>query len=167
MTEGIEADPTDPGTQRPNVKPLRKSGTHFEPIELEEWDPQIALPDGMSPSTPMDIFGQYYTPQMMEIIATNTNLYERTPEDPTQPYARAHRWFPTCAQEIYLYFAIRIYMTLYPEYELEYYWDTRSTTPFHPFTQYISKDRFMELRIRYRVAPPGHSDIWQRVCFRP
>lgn len=165
MPEELEADPTDAGTPRPNVKPLKKVGTKFKPMKLKEWDSKITLPEGVDPANPMDLFGLYYTNEMMETITKHTNLYERYPEDPELPHARAHKWTPVTKQDMYLFFAIRVYMTLYPEKQLNYYWDTHPLTPSHPFTQYIGRDTFQELRMRYRVAPPGMKETWDRVQF--
>ena len=77
--------------------------------------------------------------------------------------SRANAWYPTCAKEIYTFFAIRIYMTLFPMNQISDYWDTRIGTPYHYFTGYMTRDRFQELRMRYRTYQPGIKDIYDRV----
>jgi hypothetical protein len=54
----------------------------------------------------------YYTPEIINIIVKKKNNYSREPKDDSCPYTRANGWYLTCYKEIYLYFAIRIYMTL-------------------------------------------------------
>lgn len=49
---------------------------------------------------------------------------------------------PTCAKEIYIYLAIRIYMMIHIENEIENYWNTKVYKPNHPISKYISKNRF-------------------------
>ena len=52
MPEDVQADPTDPGTLRPKVKPLQKKGTQFQPMEIDEFDLEIHLPEDCSPAGP-------------------------------------------------------------------------------------------------------------------
>ena len=59
--------------------------------------------------------------------------------------------YPTCAGEIYLYLAIRIYMTLYICNEIADYWNTKDFTPDHPIASYMSRDRFQELYMCMRI----------------
>ena len=111
-------------------------------MELPQIDYEILLPEHASPEDPITIFTLYYTPQMIDCIVDATNEHPREPADPSRPRARAHSWYPTCPAEIYIYFAIRIYSTLYPETEIADYWDTRTNTPNHPISAYMARDRF-------------------------
>ena len=54
--------------------------------------------------------------------------------------------------EIYIYFAIRIYMTIYECNEISDYWDTSELAPKPPITLEMSRNRFQELYIRVRLA---------------
>ena len=76
----------------------------------------------------------------------------RTLEDDSLPYAQANAWYPTCYKEIYIYFAIRIYMTLYVCNKLSNYWDTKEFTPMHPILKEMQRDRFQELHMRVQLA---------------
>ena len=88
----------------------------------------------------------------MDMIVQNTNNYIRQPKDDLQPFARANGWYPTDRGELYLYFAIRIYMTLVVLNEISDYWDKTKIMPTHEITKWISRDRFQELHIRVRLA---------------
>ena len=44
MLEGTEPDPTDRGTQRPNVAPLQEKGTEFILFEYPDFEFEITLP---------------------------------------------------------------------------------------------------------------------------
>jgi hypothetical protein len=76
----------------------------------------------------------------------------REPQDESCPYARVNEWYPTYNREIYLYFAIRIYMTLYIYNEILDYWNIKDFTPDHLISAYISRDRFQELHMRVRLT---------------
>lgn len=163
MLEGTEPDPTDRGTQRPNTKPLLRSGDKFIPMECPDFEMEITLPLDTSPDDPISLFTLYYTPKIIKSIVHYTNSLRREPQDPSRPYARASGWYPTCATEIYLFFAIRIYMAEFPLDEISEYWSSNKLFPQHRLMQYMSRNRYQELHMRYRVAPPGHKTLWDRV----
>ena len=150
MPEDTVFDSTDKGTLRPNAKPLRKKGDVFTPMQLPNWGWEITLPENVSPDDPITLFIMYYTPEIIELIVEKTNEYRREPQDDSCHRARAREWYPTCCGEIYIYFAIRIYMTLHVENEISDYWTTKDFAPRHPITSYISRDRFQELHMRVR-----------------
>jgi nitric oxide reductase large subunit len=163
MPEDIINDPTDGGTKRPNAKPLLKAGRKFTPMILPDFDFEITLPDNVSPDDPITLFTMYYTPEIIDTIVQYTNQYQREPRDFSRPDARALQWYPTCPGEIYIYLAIRIYMTLYVQNEISDYWDSRTITPSHPITKYMARNRFQELHIRFRVHGSGTDGPYDKV----
>jgi hypothetical protein len=150
MPEHTVFDPTDKGTLRPNEDTIHKTGKAFKPIQLLDWDWEIMLLEDVSPDDPITLFTMYYTPEIIDLIVEKTNEYQREPQDDSCPRARANAWYPTNCREIYVYFAIRIYMTLHEDNEIADYWTTKEMTPNHPITKYLSRDRFQELYIRVR-----------------
>jgi Transposase IS4 len=121
MLEDTVFDSTDKGTLRLDAKPLRVKGDAFYPMKLPDFDWEITLPKNTSPDDPITLFTMYYTPEIMDIIVEKTNDYIREPANDSLPYARANQWYPTCRGELYIYFAIRIYMTLYVMNEISDY----------------------------------------------
>jgi hypothetical protein len=163
MPEDTIFDSTDKGTLRPNVKPLRKKGDIFKPMKLPNFAWEITLPENVSPDDPITLFTMYYTPEIIDMIVEKTNSYLREPEDDSCPRARANDWYPTCHGEIYVYFAIRIYMTLYVCNEISDYWNTKDFIPLYPISKEISRDRFQELYIRVRLVRSGATGPYARV----
>lgn len=163
MPEDTVPDPTDRGTQRPNAPPLKTKGDQFIPLECPDFDFEITLPMDASPDDPISLFILYYTPEIIDQIVQHTNNHIREPQDPTALFGRANNWYSTTKGEIYLYFGIRIYMTLFPLDEIADYWSTHELYPRHRIMQYISRNRFQELHMRFRVAPAGHTTLWDRV----
>jgi hypothetical protein len=151
MPDDTIFDPTDKGTLRPNEDPLHKKGDAFKPMQLPDFNWEIHLPDDAFPDDPITLFTMYYTTEIIDLIVEKTNNYVRKPEDESCPYARANSWYPTCRGEIYIYFAIRIYMTLHEDNEISDYWTTKEMTPTHPITRYLSRNRFQELHMRVRM----------------
>jgi hypothetical protein len=109
MPEDIVADPTDAGTLRPKAKPLQRKGTNFQPMQLDDFDFEIHLPDHCSPEDPITLFTQYYSPNIVDAIVIATNSYQRLlSDDKLGPESRAAGWYDTCREEIYLYLAFCI-----------------------------------------------------------
>jgi hypothetical protein len=152
MPEDTVFNSTDKGTLRPNAKPLQKKGDAFQPMQLPDFGWEITLPENVSPDDPITLFTMYYTPEIIDLIVEKTNDYVREPQDDSCPRARANTWYPTCRGEIYVYFALRIYMTLYVCNEISDYWDIKDFTPTHPILKEMSRDRFQELHMRVRLA---------------
>jgi Transposase IS4 len=167
MPEDTIANTTDPGTYWPKAPALKTKSDHFEPMKLPDFEPEIHLPDHMSPDDPIIIFTLYYTPEIIEQIIESTNLNSRQPKDPSKPKARAYSWVLTTSGEIYIYFAIRIYMTLHIENKIADYWNTQKATPIHSISKYITRDRFQELYIRFCYKEPESKGPYGRVCSTP
>lgn len=167
MPEATIADTTDPGTRRPQAKPLKTKGDHYEPMELPDFHPEIHFPDDVSPDDPITLFSLYYSPEIINQIVLSTNLNPREPADPHRPRARANNWQSTTSGEIYIYLAIRIYMTLHVENEIADYWNTNKASPKHPISIHMPRDRFQELHMRFRCELPGTKGPYARVNTYP
>jgi hypothetical protein len=165
MPEDTFFDSTDKGTLRPNAKPLRAKGDAFYPMKLPDFGWEIILLENASPDDPITLFTMYYTPEIIDIIVKRTNEYAREPANDSLPYTQANQWYPTCRAELYIYFAIRIYMTLYVINEILDYWDTSSFTPDYSITSYMSRNRFQELYIRVRLAGSEAEGPYAKVSF--
>ena len=163
MPEDTIFDSTDKGTLRPNENPLRNQGDSFKPMQLPDWGWEINLPNNVSPDDPITLFTLYYTPEIVDLIVEKTNSYLREPQDDSCARARAKEWYPTSCREIYIYFAIRIYMTLHIDNKIADYWNTRDFALLHPITSYMSRDRFQELHMRVRFHGNQEQGPYEKV----
>ena len=57
-------------------------------------------------------------------------------------------------------------MMIHVEVELECYWNTKISKPNHPIFRLLSRDRFMELHVRFRVGS-NFKDTYKRVRLFP
>lgn len=113
MPASVVPDPTNAGTLRPNEKPLAKKRTHFETMDLPDFDLELHLPKDVSPDDPITLFTQYYTPEIVDRMVEATNAYKREiPLDIVK--SRSSKWYPTTRKELYLFLAFCIYMTIVP-----------------------------------------------------
>lgn len=101
-------DPTDLGTLRPDEPAITTPGAKFTPLEVADRPTHIYLPDNVTPLDPYSLFEQYYTLEIIESFVKATNDYERK----CRPTKRAcgKGWYKTIVQEIYIFFAVQIYM---------------------------------------------------------
>ena len=113
MPEDTVFDSTNKGTLRPNAKPLWTKGDAFYPIKLPDFGWEITLPEEVSIDDPITLFTMYYPPKIMDLIIKKTNKYYWELKDDSCPRARAIEWYLTYRGELYIYFIIHIYMTLY------------------------------------------------------
>jgi hypothetical protein len=167
MPELTVFDPTDKGTLRPDEEPLESAGDKFAPMKLPHFGWEIHLPENTSPDDPITLFTMYYTPEIMDMIVENTNNYTRQPKNESLPYARANQWYPTSRGELYVYFAIRIYMSIYGMNEISDYWTKRKNTPNHPITAHMSRNRFQELHMRVRLTGAGADGPYAKASKAP
>ena len=55
MAEITQYNSTDKSTLRPKAKALRLQSTHFEPLELIDFDYEITLPDSVYADDPIQL----------------------------------------------------------------------------------------------------------------
>jgi hypothetical protein len=134
---------------------------------LPEFGWEITLPENASPDDPITLFTMYYTPKIIDLIVEKTNDYVRKSQDESCPYVRANNWYPTCRREIYIYLAIRIYMSLHVDNEIADYWTAKDMIPEHPITKYLSRNRFQELHMRVRFHGNQEQGPYEKVANNP
>ena len=156
------ADPTDPGTRRPKDGAFKTSGTHFEPLLVPNRMPNVRCD---SPCDPFTIFKLFFTDEMLQLIAANTNKNAQL-ERPRNRYPTRHGgrdlggskirpWVDTNIKELHVYLAIHIYIGLVglPQYEL--YWKPGPRLGLHPdVTRSMSLVRFQQISRYLHISDP-------------
>jgi hypothetical protein len=84
----------------------------------------------------------------MDMIVENTNNYARKSRNELASRARAKEWYLTYREELYLYFTIRIYITLIILNEIFNYWNKTKIMLIHEIMKWMTRDRFQELYMR-------------------
>jgi hypothetical protein len=77
MCKNIENNPTNNTTKRPNSPLLKRSGSYFIPIKLNEFRYQIILPYYASSNDLISLFTLYYTFKIVKQIVQYTNKDKR------------------------------------------------------------------------------------------
>ena len=114
-------------------------------------DPRPILPKNTDVTSPYALFSPFWTDEMWEILAKNTNLYAEQEE---WEYQRP--WYPMNVDEMRVYIGILIYMGLHHEGETAAFWhqDLR-TGPNHTPALLMSLNRFTQLQRFIHISPLG------------
>lgn len=141
----------DNSTVRPHEPPAIERGPpgSFIPFDVPARPREIRN----LPANPLDLFFQYIPRDFVERWAEWTNVAPLPKEGPRARTSRVYRWRKTSADEIYLFLGILLYMGIHYEPQISGYWSSQQQKedPIHPFTRFISRDRFQLLLQRLRI----------------
>ncbi|KEY72607.1 hypothetical protein S7711_06244 [Stachybotrys chartarum IBT 7711] len=96
-------------TYRPDLPPVPKTGTHFEPLELVNRDPRW-LP---LPPTALQLLQTFLPEGLVSHWVDYTNKAAKI--------AEVKGWAPISLSEIYIWIALLIYMGIHPEDRIQDY----------------------------------------------
>ena len=131
---------------------MDRGSTIFQPIELPFYSQIISLPEDVSLDNPISLFNMYYTLEIIDQIVQKMNKKIRDTKNYSNLYVRCLDQYLTYLREIYIYFRIRVYITLYVKNEIVDYQKVKGFVPLYLISKTISRDRFEELYIRIRLA---------------
>ena len=104
-------DSTDPqGTRRPNEDPILDSAHTFNPVIVADRPPKLCLPSNVSPNNAYSIFSLFFTNEVLETIAKNTNGYATLQKAHIRPRVL---WKDTSVAGLKAYLGVLIYRSLY------------------------------------------------------
>ena len=155
-------DSTDPqGTRRPNEDPLLDIVHTFQPVVVADRPPKLCLPSNVPPNDAYGIFSLFFTNEVLEIIAENTNKYATLHKAHTRPRVL---WRNTSVNELKAYLGVLLYRSLYSQPERHTYWNTNITRPIHEaLTSSISGDRFAELEANLHLSELGEGNCFSKL----
>jgi len=146
----------------------------FQPfIEGPNRDPQPVYPNTIDLDSPFAILSLFWTKEMWQILATNTNAYAirqgAVERGRDHTGARQHHdnetmnqrvWWPTNPHELKVFVGALIYMGLHPEGETANYWyrDIFSG-PNHTPALWMKQDRFTQIQRFLHCSPEDTEDI--------
>ena len=154
-------DSTDPqGTRRPNEDPIQVSVRTFKPVIVAERPPKICLPKDILPDNAYGIFSLFFTNEILETIAKNTNKYAVQREARLRRESGRHGkrpkdpWVNTSVAELRAFLGVLIYRSVYPQSQRSSYWTINTAKPIHESLTAISRNRFAELEAAFHLSDP-------------
>ena len=133
-----------------NYFPCRRSFQGTPGVQVHELDEN---------SSPLEIFEQFLTPELILHITNETNRYAAEhPRSRSASPSHMRSWFDTTPDEMSVFLSMIIIMGLMPKPELKSYWtrDPVLETPFFPNT--MPRDRFAELLSNLHFIDNSHAD---------
>lgn len=149
----VRPDPTKKSRKLP---PAPKPMPPFTPLQIPPTHGTGALPAGVDPTSPFNIFNLFFDEPTLAILALHTN--ENARMNPVPPLKASRKWRPTNAAELRAYLGAYIWMGLHPEHSLKAYWNTdHSKGPVHiGLTAKISRNRWQHIETYFHVSIPIH-----------
>ena len=110
--------------------------------DLPDYNPPLHLRKFQSkplvnPQNELEAFRIFISPEIVDILIQNTNLYAENDREDLPSYPQATPWFSTIATEIWRYMGCLFYMGLHPEILRTSYWSKT-----HRLGRWISRHRF-------------------------
>ena len=93
------------------------------------------------PSEPRDVFQLFFTPELIEQIVAQSNLYARQ----VTGAEKYKKWQEITASDIESFLGFNFLMGLNPKPSINDYWRTDDLYYYPPVTQRISRNRFREI----------------------
>lgn len=108
---------------------------------------------------PFLLFQQFFTREILEIIASNTNKYA-TSKNAGQPQA-GHKtrrpWKKTSAPKIMIWLGLIIYMSVVKLTRVDEYWSKNGEWPKHCIMQFQGYNRFSNIKRFFHLSPSTDS----------
>jgi hypothetical protein len=118
---------------------------HPEPKQL----PKAQLPSSFPQNPhPFNYFSLFFTPNLFQIITSNTNRYASAQRlhIPAKE-KKAREWTDLLLEELYVFIGTIIYMGVHEEPRIDMYWNTDfNKGPLHSITNHISLCRFKQIK---------------------
>jgi len=148
MDPPIISVPSDSSSGQTPKPPAKKP---YTPLKCPYFAPVLDLP--CDSSDPLAIWELFFPVGQVNTIRENTNRNAKLPDKTTYKYAR--NWKPICLAEVYIWLAILIYMGLYPQNDIESYWNRQDTKPIHKLVySSMSCNRWEQIRRFFHISPP-------------
>jgi hypothetical protein len=152
------ADPTDPGTLRPNDEPEVIPGSCFDIRDWPQFDAQRCLPSDIDNIDPFALWSLFLTPEVLQTIVENTNKNAvfRSQTLVLKPESRQREWVDLDLPELYTWLALYIYMGMHIENSRKDYWMTKEGMPDHTKNvgSHMSFNRWILIWRNLRITPP-------------
>ena len=110
---------------------------------------------------PLLIFQQYFTREILEIIASNTNQYAASQNaGQLRDGQRSHRpWKDTSVPQIMIWLGLIVYMSVIRLTRVEEYWSKNGEWPKHCIMRFQGYNRFSNIKSFFHLSPPSGSRL--------
>jgi hypothetical protein len=130
--------------------------------------PVLNFAEELDPLDPLWLWSKLVSPEVLEIIATNTNEYEAVQHEAKLEHSKYERvWKDVSGADIGAFLGAAMLMGVHPQSCLEDYWKCSEDKPIFPLQKYMTRQRF-EQTCRYLKINNPHDELstqeyWMKV----
>lgn len=130
-------------------------------LNLPQYDSWTLLPADVNDGDPLSLFYLFFTLEMLETLAWNTNLeaQRRRHEEFTDKCPHPRPWVDVTGPDIGAYIGALLLIGCHPSpLSVDSYWNTNEDSPFHPLAKYCSQKRFEQISRYFKINNPTLDD---------
>lgn len=107
---------------------------------------------------PFLMFEQFFTKQVMETLASNTNIYagSKNAGVPQTGHQTSRPWKETSPPELMIWLGLIIYMSVIRLTRVDEYWSKNGEWPRHCIMRFQGFNRFSNIKRFFHVSPPNN-----------
>jgi hypothetical protein len=135
----------------------------LEALGIEDFPRAMNIPErvgkanfeeNLDPLDPIWLWSQLVTPEVLQTIATHTNLNEQLQYD-ARDHTRGERaWKDLTSADIGAFFGTAMLMGIHPQPCVEDYWSCSEDKPIFPIQKYITRERFEQICRYLKINNP-------------
>jgi Transposase IS4 len=134
-----------------------------EALHIPQRQPEILFKEELDPLKPLDIWYRFITPEILQMIADNTNENESLIYASKEHSRKERPWHDLNGADIGAYIGAVMLMGIHPQKKLEDYWNTSEDKPTFPLQVEMSRERFQQTSRYFKVNSPH--EILDDDCF--
>jgi Transposase IS4 len=125
-----------------------------EALHIPQRPPEILLDEEIDPLKPLDLWYRFVSPEILQVIANNTNENESLLYETREHSRRERTWHDLNGADIGAYIGAVMLMGIHPQSKLEDYWNTSEDKPTFPLQTEMSRERFQQISRYFKVNSP-------------
>jgi hypothetical protein len=125
-----------------------------EALHIPQRPPEILLDEEIDPLKPLDLWYRFVSPEILQVIANNTNENESLLYETREHSRRERTWHDLNGADIGAYIGALMLMGIHPQSKLKDYWNTSEDKPTFPLQTEMSRERFQQISRYFKVNSP-------------
>lgn len=131
-----------------------------DPLQIPSRMPNITFDETeLDPLNPLPIWHRFIKPEILDIIATNTNENETLAYEQKEQHTKWERaWHDISGHDVGAFFGASMLMGVHHMNHIEDYWNCSEDKPVFPLQSYMSRQRFEQFTRYLKINSP-HEEL--------
>jgi Transposase IS4 len=124
--------------------------------------------EDLDPLDPLSLWSKFVAPEILKIMAQNTNDNEALQYEAKQNHTKHERaWHDITGADVGAFIGAAMLMGVHPQHCLEDYWNCSEDKPIFPLQKYMTRQRFEQISRYFKVNSPHEvvtdKEFWRKV----